>query len=292
MRDALNSLRAIRAVKKITLQGLPEPVAMELKAHMQSEAVTFFSLSRELRNVIYDHAADWSEVSTAISKSLIHWTPKSPSPASNPTTSTPTILLLNRQITAEACKILYKKPLNLFLPVNQNITVDHLAPNLLQFIRGATLKKVQHLSLRIDSWEWLHVFDPDFARLAALSTTTHPYISASLHQALAEAALDKDSSQHTFAASLTGLATLKFDFRDATKERFTGVPGQSYPDSTLHESLAWLGRLKGLQEVVFEGDLPACYTAPLRKRLLGINRGEKLYVMVGGGEGRVVEVEE
>jgi len=60
-----------------------------------AESLPFLDLPVELRNLIYDHAADWNDHRHNLDK----------------TVSTPTILLINRQISREARAVLDKKAL-------------------------------------------------------------------------------------------------------------------------------------------------------------------------------------
>ncbi|KAI9695969.1 MAG: hypothetical protein M1820_008310 [Bogoriella megaspora] len=166
----------------------------------------FFALPLELRNEIYSYAADWNDISVHIERFYdavkdrkvhvpirdvgytkgnrlrSHW--QDPKQFSRDerlrfarsiwikfrAMSTPTVLLLNRQITAEAIEILHKKPLSIPARTSswKNIEdMDCRKPCLFDFISIDTLKKVRVVELHFDvkkdvlnlysclSWEWL-----------------------------------------------------------------------------------------------------------------------------------------
>ena len=122
----------------------------------------FLALSAELRNAVYEYAIDWPDLSIAFeriatdpglaydqdaSKSLPLCT--FPKPHFEEKT-TPSLLLVNRQITAEALEILYVKPLIL---TSTPPYIPQLAKPMDicdEFISEATLQRLRFVVLKID----------------------------------------------------------------------------------------------------------------------------------------------
>jgi len=241
LRRAAETLRAVRNVGNATLVGFPEPLASQLKARMESAPTSFLNLPRELRDIIYADALDWSDVSQSLVRTLANWVDKSVK-STAPTTSTPTVLLLNRQITSEALTVLHSKPLTMVFPADHSISRRCRMPDMLDYITRGTLQHVQTLVLRLESWEWIHSIDHLLPLLA--STSAHP-------------------SYPVIRGHFNKLKAIHFYFKDDLKVRFLVDVGQSYPDHSLHLTLSGLTKIRGLKTVTFAGDLPACYTAPL-----------------------------
>ncbi|KAK3110345.1 hypothetical protein LTR53_015446 [Teratosphaeriaceae sp. CCFEE 6253] len=269
LRKTCEALRAVRNVGNVTLRGLPEPLGSDLKARMESAPISFFDLPGEIRNMIYSEALDWSDCSKQLARTMLRWSDKTASPP-YPARSTPTVLLLNRQITAEALEILREKPLKIVCPQDHTTQKQAEMPNMLKLITPATLVHVRHLEIDIQSWQWVYSFDhflPVFASATSAvipSSTariaTHDFTAVnaavhSLHQKIALPTLK--------AISQTALKTLKFRFTDNLKSSFLRDPTQQYPDSTLRLTLNHLAHIRGLEQASFVGDLPDCYTLPL-----------------------------
>jgi hypothetical protein len=216
-------MQLIRDIGTVTLRGLNPKLSAKLKARMESRAKTFFDLPLIVRQNIYHHAADWNDASLAFQRTLTGWyDPKKA--VRTPRRSTPTILLLNRQITSEALPILRTKPFTFALPNDWRFDLSGLTPFdlLTTFITPATLRTVTTLRVKIDYWGTLTASDGDF-----LSTFTH-----------------QDSYLHT-------LRTLHMTFVD----RF--IPRLKDSKADLQRfRLAAFAQVRGLEKVVIEGDLP------------------------------------
>lgn len=238
---ACEALRVVRNVGNVTLAGFPQPLAQQLKARMESAPVNFLDLPRELRDYIYAEALDWSDISKQLVRAVFEWTDKT-SPPPYPKRSTPTILLLNKQVTAEALPVLRAKPLTIVCPRDHGMQRQDQVPNMLHFITRSTLAHVQHLVLKLESWEWIHSLDYVLPVFAA--TSLHP-------------------SYPIILGHRTSLKTVHFHFEDDLKRRFLADANQHYPDHQLHTSLGGLAKMRGLKKITFSGDLPACYTAPM-----------------------------
>ncbi|KAK5122159.1 hypothetical protein LTR85_004405 [Meristemomyces frigidus] len=244
LRRACNALRRVRNVGNVTLVGFPQSLAADLKARMEAAPINLLDLPRELRDMIYGEALDWSDISQQLKRTMVKWTDKTNKPP-YPKRSTSTILLLNRQITSEALTVLHAMPLALVCPGDHNMQKQHQVPNMLRFITRATLQHVQHLHLKIESWEWIYSLDHLLPVFAA--TYPHPnYPTVNGRQ------------QHG-----NNLKSVHIYFTDNLKARFLADVDQVYPDNTLHTSLSGLAKIRGLKQVTFHGDLPACYTVPL-----------------------------
>ena len=120
-------------------------------------ASLFLSLPPEVRDCIYDAALDWPKMSVlaeTVSRSdatTLHEHPKSPLSSISlrryGLMSTPSLLLLNRQITSEALEVLYRKP----------VILNELPPRRLgqpmsvtEIISETTLQNIRFVVMRID----------------------------------------------------------------------------------------------------------------------------------------------
>lgn len=149
--------RQVHNIPCVTFSGIPEKFASKLKAHMQGPPIGFLDLPREARDIIYKHSANWSDITNALQRSLKAWKDKSRAPPC-PSRSTPTVLLLNKQITQEALQKLRQSPLTLVCPRDHGMQQGHQILNLLQLISGPTLRSVRHLTITLESWEWVRSY--------------------------------------------------------------------------------------------------------------------------------------
>lgn len=276
LRRACDALRCIRNVGNVTLVGFPQPLAAELKARMESAPVSFLDLPRELRDMIYADALDWSDISQQLARTLAEWTDKAKKPPF-PQRTTPTILLLNRQVTSEALPVLHAKPLTVLFPRDHSLQKQQQMPNILHLISRATLRHVSHLNLRLESWEWIHSLDHVLPLFAA--TTQHPSYPT-----------NNGGRYHS-----NSLTSVQLHFEDNLKARFLSAANQQYPDNTLHTSLSHLANIRGLAQVTFSGDLPPCYTVPLAQTMqmparIGNAALPTLQALTSNGE--VVDIED
>ena len=144
--DILNTFGKLRGVKSVEFEGVLECFGQETARKMQRPLnFNFLSLPAELRNEIYSYAMDWSDASklqeeASLEKRTVEALEASTGFASKK--STPTGLLINRQIYAEAIVVLHRKFLVLKAsPLKINIT---------NFITEATLRTVRNLEILID----------------------------------------------------------------------------------------------------------------------------------------------
>ena len=116
---------------------------------VNAPVLDIFVLAREIRDQVYEHACDWNDGCLALKKYQKTWkayldNSSLPRP-SWPELSTPTILLLNHQITSEAVEVLRKKPLVIDLfPVYQTVK-----PHISRLLGHQTLQHVSLLEVRV-----------------------------------------------------------------------------------------------------------------------------------------------
>ncbi|TKA68369.1 hypothetical protein B0A55_07474 [Friedmanniomyces simplex] len=271
---ACDALRAVRNVGLVTFRGLPEPLSSQLKARMESAPINFLDLPSEIRNAIYGEALDWSDINKQLARTIRLWSNKNLSPPF-PALTTPTVLLLNRQISAEAQAVLHRKPLTLVFPRDHGMQKQDHVPNMLKFITPSTLLNVEHLVLELHSWEWIYSLDHFLPVFASPSTATTTAIASARPSTITPTRITAATLRHhnlllhphpttTITTSAPpALKTIHIHFADTLKSEFLVGTTQQYPDETLHLSLSQLAKLRGLERVTFTGDLPACYTAPL-----------------------------
>ena len=158
---------------------------------LHNNMVSFLELPCELRDMIYAYAADWSDITVHIWKLQSHlyrWSTSQPSDPKSclpqdsqldlpipddvwrsylPKLTTPTVLLLSRQIHAEAYAILRNKPLVLSHPIptirDPSNWETPLETSITHFITPFSLRKVSRMELH----------------LSHVDATTLPYVASS-----------------------------------------------------------------------------------------------------------------
>jgi hypothetical protein len=214
-------MQQVRGIGNVTLRGLNPKLSAKLKTRMESRAATFFDLPFKIRQQIYNHAMDWNDAPLAFQRTLTGWyDPKKA--IHTPRRSTPTILLLNRRITAEALPILREKPFTFTLPNDWRFDLSGFTPSdlLTTFITPATLRTISTVNVTIEYWGTLTASDGEF-----LSYFAH------------------NSSQ---------LRTLNMTFVD----RFIPHLPRDNKAEIRRFRLAAFALVRGLDRVVIEGDLP------------------------------------
>ncbi|RDW69593.1 hypothetical protein BP6252_08613 [Coleophoma cylindrospora] len=147
-------------------------------------------LPPELRNLVYDYALDWPQLSTLLmhvrrdEHPKISPAQKGPLPALPATCSssltileTPTILLLNRQITQEALRVLRQKPLILdsSLPSAGMCITEYIGPTTLQHVRLMVLDIALSQS---NATAWLRMVEVLLDLLRATNSLTRLVVKA------------------------------------------------------------------------------------------------------------------
>lgn len=228
IKEAFDHLRKIRNVPCVTLTGIPDSFARELKARMESKPKLFVDLPGEIKNQIYELCADPSDLNAQLMRTMSDWQDRK-QPPPYPKRTTPTILLLNKTIYKEAVSIIRRKTLNITFPLDQSMQTLAEIPNMLGFISGKTLSHFEHVSIKVESWEWVYSLD---------------------HLLLAL------SRKHN-------LKSFSFYLKDHLKTQFVATLTKKYPDQTLHLCLGNLAKIRGVEKVTIEGDLPEVYSKPM-----------------------------
>lgn len=230
MSVALTALGKARGIDEVTFHGLNVNEAAKLKRMLQRPLVPFLSLPLELRQMIYEHTGDWSDSSIILGRAVAQWTDQGmPKKFPFPGRTTPTVLLINKQISAEALEILQKKPLNIVYPQAEFTKEVHI-PSIVAFLSSKSMQHAHTISIDMQSWQW----------------------SADLEHRIIGILAASKKLQHL---------TLKF--RDVLKKDFQASNNPSYPDLKVASSLKTLRSVRGLKTVTFEGDLPNVFTTPL-----------------------------
>jgi hypothetical protein len=231
MRDALDFFNDVRGVKNVTLIGLNPTHARKLKHRMQSKKVQFSDLPVTVRNRIYAAAlSNWGkDINVAIADTIRNWTDKTMS-VPYPLLSTPTVLLMNKQYSAEALEVFqkFKKTLVILIsPVHSIPQGPYM--KLSRFIGRETLKGVGQIAI------WAKSQD-------ALKSLDRFFVSA-------------------LAASDAKLKKFRVDFDD--------VPGTAryrhHPDGSVFSELERLTDIRGLQHAWLSGMLPSDFSRDMEQ---------------------------
>ena len=276
LRKALSALRKVRNIPEVKLVGFPAELTKEVTQIMQSPVTNFMDMPREIRDLIYQGCADWSDVTPALARVMESWVDKTKPPTYS-ALSTPNVLLISKQITTEALAVLHKKPLQLSMPREHDMREQKSVPNMCMLISPNTLRTVRHLRIDVQSWEWvfsLSIF------LRAFYTAPDTDIKTPI----------PDETE----ARQSSLTSVHFAFHDILRSTILTESDSPYPDDTLHTTLKQLAKIRGLKDVIITGDLPACYTTPLKQIMLSAPNitGDLPQLMAEKHDGSVVSADE
>ncbi|KAF7187172.1 hypothetical protein HII31_11427 [Pseudocercospora fuligena] len=154
MQAALQSLRKVRGIGKVTLHGLNAQESRELKWLMEKKPVNFLSLPRELRDMIYEHTMDISDISKSLTRGLVDYPHKTKN-FPFPSRTTPSVLLINKQINEEAIDVLRSKPVHITFTSKHTIADQDQLPSIMAFVSRGALKQVKTVTITMESWEWV-----------------------------------------------------------------------------------------------------------------------------------------
>ncbi|TKA67092.1 hypothetical protein B0A49_08648 [Cryomyces minteri] len=229
VRLMMDCLGRLRGVKHVTFTGpFVDSYIEPIKKRMQSPPKSFTDLPGELRNKIYDYVLGFRTINKQIqgyNNSLLLL-----GVLTLPKRSTPTILLLNRQINQEAMGVLRGKPLVLTNSPRGRDAIFH-------FISPATLQKLPCVILRID--------------LTITNATTIDH-----WQSLADTLSALWAQKHS-------LVNLHFHLQDGLAASIM-QRGGSYPDLCIRQIFEPFKTVRGIDQVTFQGALPECFTSPLK----------------------------
>lgn len=127
------------------------------KAERSNSPVGFLSLPRELRDIIYEYSLNYDGFQRAID----NFNSLFPSPRSALTShtvipqrlQTPNVLLLNRQVYAEASKVLFTRTLQIDRPIVAMDFEGH-GITLRNAISHATLARIRHVRFDLSIWHF------------------------------------------------------------------------------------------------------------------------------------------
>ncbi|RDW80711.1 hypothetical protein BP5796_05409 [Coleophoma crateriformis] len=172
-------------------------------------------LPPELRNLVYDYALDWPQLSTLVvhmrqdEHSKISSAQQCPLPTLPASCSsslaileTPTILLLNRQITQEALRVLRQKPLVLdsALPSAEMCITEYIGSTTLQHVRLMVLDIALSQS---NATAWLRMVEALLDLLFAANSLTRLVLKATYNPTVPPAGWTfNDINSHGHAMSL------------------------------------------------------------------------------------------
>ena len=233
IKEVFNKLCSIRGVDCVTITGIPPEFALKLKTRMESKPKSLLDLPGEIREQIYGECVDLNDANTQFAKMMKKWVEKKKSFPEHPAKTTPSILLVNKQISKEASYVLSKKPVTFTFPEDHGLKRQFDVPSIRKLICDDALLKIKHLTIRIEAREWMYALEdliPEFYNKHSLETL------------------------HVF-------------FRDNLKQKFRSHPTAKYPDGVLHDSIQEMAAIRGVGKVTFEGDLPEVYTTPLADQM-------------------------
>lgn len=259
VKTALNRFRPVRGIDSVTFKGIDPDFALELKNLMETKHFPFLDIPGEIRTRIYADCLDYDHVSTHISRVMQDWVANNnhSNDASYPIMSTPTVLLLNKQIYHEAKAILNKKALKITCPVDPKIDRQAKVPDLLRFVSADTIQAITRLELSVHSWEYAYAIERIFNVL---------------------------KHKHS-------LESFRLEFHDNLKSDFLRKVYRPYPDSAIAKCFCGMAGIHGVKDVVFEGDLPGVYTEPMAKIMKNKRGGKKRTPKAIRGDGKVVDLE-
>ncbi|KAK4990065.1 hypothetical protein LTR66_006903 [Elasticomyces elasticus] len=231
IRYMLRALDKVRGVGRVIFEGrIPYEQTRRLIARMQTQKFPFLKLPTEVRELIYNYSANWNDVSVELPHFLNDW--KQHGKPRYGRLTTPTVLLINRQITSEALRILHKKRFVFNATESFHMLSSMASPQITRFIGKQTLQKLTHVTLNLSCGEWVCVIQD----LAMIWTMKH------------------------------ALKELHIHIEDELKREMV-ARGREYPDKELWDSLKHLKNLSGIDMVTFSGDLPQHVTEPLKTKM-------------------------
>ncbi|KAF2225963.1 hypothetical protein BDZ85DRAFT_317080 [Elsinoe ampelina] len=221
-------LARIHGVREVKITGyIHDHMKTRLIESMQADHSPFYRLPLDIRKRIFSFASRSLDTISAAMNEA-----NTNVGFHLPRLSTPNLLLIDRRTTGLYLATLRATP----LIIDLDNYPRHGTCDLNQFITDATLRAITNIHLILRHRQWLFI-------LSQLSQTL--YRGHSLH-------------------------TLTLTFHDNRSlpcgRSSTGFP-LFYPDPTLHALLLPLGMIRGVGEVVFQGDLAYARTGPVLGRI-------------------------
>lgn len=228
----------IRGIKKVVLEG---DMSHEFKTlmiqGMTSQPENLFKLPLSVRKQIYIYAANPNDATCGALEKFMTRVASGLRPH-YPLLTTPSVLLLNRQIYEECLNVIHKSR---WLTISGNILAPKNPSSIFRFISPSILHHIRYLELDFQHWQYTYLL-PNLCRL--LRTAIPGQHSHSLH-------------------------CFHLHFDDSLRNDTFYSSGFSYPDQHLAMLLQPLAKLRGIRQVTFSGGLPDCYTLPLGLTMMG-----------------------
>ncbi|KAF2140726.1 uncharacterized protein K452DRAFT_299445 [Aplosporella prunicola CBS 121167] len=226
IQQMLANCKRLRGIKKVTFGGFLAQYAQEAKKAMETPPCYLLRLPKDVRSRIWSYCADWNAVNAAITHD----------PTSrNTTSSTPSVLLLNTRISAEASAVLRAKPLMLTSP-------PQAEADLTKFMNPQTFCTVRHLEVHVD--------------LSSLNTIDARAMSAAWKSYLGSlATLLQEKQSHS-------LDTLHIHLRSYNDVSARDPEDANTTNALMYAAIVELSGLadktvgKGIREITFGGDVP------------------------------------
>lgn len=228
-------LRRIHGIQNVTLKGVfTQSIINDVISELQAPASPFLRLPGELRNQIYDGLLNWNEASNRFNKRIQAQITLNADRLMPPQKRTPSILLLNRQITSEARAILHKKPIVIDFKIDPQRLVlkNKKLPSLFNFFSRGVFQTAPRVVLKMN----------------------HSAYAAVIPE-LAKAWEEKHN-----------LRRFKLHFIDDLKNTFLNG-GSFYPDENMSRKVSSLAKVRGVRSASITGSLWGGYCVALEETM-------------------------
>jgi hypothetical protein len=230
MYEVINSLREIRGIGKgrVTLDleiQHPDTTKQQLISTMESPHHGLLSLPKHLRQKIYSYALDFNDATKQLREDSM----------ASLTLTTPTMLLLNRQISAEVMPCIREVPLKISANPSQEFF------GLGDCISTDTLRHIKHISVHVQRANHLVSIAKELVRswTMGMATSFCPH-----------------------------LVSFELHYHEPGLRRYCLERLEAYPPPDIAEAMELLGKVRMVQEVKITGTLPRCYTDAIRYNMM------------------------
>ncbi|KAG9601793.1 hypothetical protein KCU77_g5973, partial [Aureobasidium melanogenum] len=231
MFEVISSLREIQGVGSggVTLDfdiNHSSTTKQQLIADMESPHTGLLSLPKHVRQKIYSYAMDFNDVT----KQMRDYTLWSPTP------TTPTMLLLNRQISAEAISYIREMPLELDL--NPSMTFFLLDA----YVSLETIGHIKHVRIDVQRATQLQGLAEDL--ITAWANNIYP--------------MDGCSSLESF----------ELHYHEPALRKLLLEKNERYPPDNLATAMSQFGKMRSIPKVKITGTLPRCFTDAIKSNMM------------------------
>ncbi|KAG9523156.1 hypothetical protein KCV07_g2750, partial [Aureobasidium melanogenum] len=231
MFEVISSLREIRGVGRgrVTLDidiNHSSTTKQQLVADMESPHTGLLSLPKHVRQKIYGYALDFNDATKQMRDYAL----------SSPTLTTPTMLLVNRQISAEVASFIREVPLE--ISTDPSVDIVFLS----EFISLETVGHIKHVRLNVQRAEqlgWLA------SELVEAWTCGNDELTA-------------DSRLESFELNYhePGLRITLLD------------KNERYPPKDVADAMTRFGKMRSIPEVRITGTLPRCFAGAIESNMM------------------------